>query len=162
MRSDPQERQLKIISGGQTGVDRAALDAALASGVPCGGWCPAGRKAEDGRISDRYPLAELPGGDYRERTFKNVESSDASLIIAFGKPSGGTAQAVDFCRRLNKPFLVVDATAISVEEALSQALAFLGERKVTRLNVAGPRASSDARGYGFTFDLVNRLLARVP
>jgi predicted Rossmann-fold nucleotide-binding protein len=81
---------VKIISGGQTGVDRAALDVALKNGIECGGWCPAGRLDEFGKIPDRYPLRELEGGGFTERTLQNVKDSDGTVIIYSGKLSGGT------------------------------------------------------------------------
>ena len=86
---------MKIISGGQTGVDRAALDVAMEYGIDAGGWCPQGRLAEDGIIPDNYPLTELPGADYCQRTRKNVIDSDGSVIIYFGKPAGGLKNAPD-------------------------------------------------------------------
>jgi hypothetical protein len=82
---------LKIISGGQTGVDRGALEAALSASFPCGGWCPAGRKAEDGVIPEKYPVTPLPGGGYRARTRKNVQESDGTVILAPGELTGETA-----------------------------------------------------------------------
>src|SRR5210317_1948565 len=85
------DARLRIVSGGQTGVDRGALDAALTLGRVCGGWCPEGRLADDGPIPARYPLQELPGGGYRARTRRNVRDSDATLIVTFGAPTGGTA-----------------------------------------------------------------------
>src|SRR5262249_20137195 len=84
----------RLVSGGQTGVDRAALDAALEVGVPCGGWCPKGRKAEDGRIDDRYPLCETPSAAYSQRTRWNVRDSDGTLVLAWGEPTGGTLLTV--------------------------------------------------------------------
>src|SRR5579862_7217711 len=79
----------KIVTGGQTGVDRGALDAALASQFPCGGWCPADRSAEDGVIPATYPLTPLPGGGLRERTRQNVIDSDGTLIVCDGTLTGG-------------------------------------------------------------------------
>ena len=100
---------LKIISGGQTGVDRGALEAALAHAFPCGGWCPADGKAEDGRIPDRYPLRPLPRGGYRARTLKNVQDSDGTVILAPGELSGGTRLTRKLCRQHGKPHLVIEA-----------------------------------------------------
>ncbi|MCD6446738.1 MAG: putative molybdenum carrier protein, partial [Candidatus Marinimicrobia bacterium] len=81
----------KIISGGQTGADRAGLDAAMELNIPVGGWCPKGRKSEDGPIDNKYPLQETTSGDYRVRTERNVKESDGTLIFTLGKPTGGTA-----------------------------------------------------------------------
>ncbi len=101
---------LRIISGGQTGVDRGALDAAPAAGFPCGGWCPADRSAEDGTVPEKYPVAPLPHGGCRARTRRNVEDSDGTVILAPGEITGGTALPRQLCRRLAKPVLVIDAS----------------------------------------------------
>src|SRR5215212_1496285 len=98
----------KVVSGGQTGVDRAALDVALALGVPCGGWCPRGRRAEDGAVPDAYPLAETPWHGYPQRTAWNVRDSDGTLVLTRGTPDRGTALTVRLARETKKPFLVVD------------------------------------------------------
>ena len=95
---------LKIISGGQTGVDRAALDMALQHGIACGGWCPEARRAEDGIIPEKYPLEVLAGGDYKARTRKNVQESDGTVIIYFGELRGGTKQTLNFCVRRKTVF----------------------------------------------------------
>ena len=107
--NDRQVQRLVILSGGQTGVDRGALDAALEVGVECGGWCPDGRTAEDGRIPDRYPLVELEGAGYAERTRRNVEDSDGTLILCVGAPVGGTALTLELCGVLSKPVCLIDA-----------------------------------------------------
>ncbi len=99
---------LKVVSGGQTGVDRAALDAALGLGLPCGGWRPQGRRAEDGRIPDRYPLTETPGKDYPTRTRRNVRDSDFTLVLTVGEPTGGTLLTVQAAKRQGRPCVVVD------------------------------------------------------
>lgn len=128
----------RVVSGGQTGVDRAALDAAREMGIPCGGWCPRGRRAEDGPIPATYPLRETPSGGYPERTAWNVRDSDGTLVITRGKPRGGTGLTVSLARRAGRPVLVVDLEA---GERVSDARAFLAENGIHVLNVAGPRES---------------------
>ena len=151
------DRPLRIISGGQTGVDRGALDAALELGVPCGGWCPAGRLAEDGVIPERYPVTELPGAGYGERTRKNVEDSDGTLIVTFGHASGGTAYTIEVCEKLARLHLIVDALGVTLEEAIGRAVRFVREKGVGQLNVAGPRASGEPRAYEYAYALVREL-----
>jgi hypothetical protein len=134
----------RIVSGGQTGVDRAALDVALALGIPCGGWAPRGRRAEDGRIPGRYPLSECASSAYEVRTRLNVRDSDATLILARGKPSGGTLLTRNLARELARPCLVVDLDRPPEPAAIGR---WLQDHGVKVLNVAGPRESS-ARGIG--------------
>src|SRR5437588_205155 len=105
----------RLVSGGQTGVDRAALDAALEMGVPCGGWCPKGRKAEDGRIDDRYPLVETPSPGYSQRTRWNIRDADATLILSWEELTGGTLLTVNECRKAGKPHTVIDLARWSEE-----------------------------------------------
>jgi hypothetical protein len=128
----------KIVSGGQTGVDRAALDVALELGIPCGGWCPAGRRAEDGRIPDRYPLVETPTAAYPQRTKWNVRDSDGTLVLTRGRPTGGTRLTIEVAKRLEKPCLMIDLND-AVEKADVQK--WMLENHVSILNVAGPRES---------------------
>jgi len=149
--------EFRVISGGQTGVDRGALDAALDAEVPCGGWCPAGRAAEDGVIPSRYPVTELAGAGYPERTRRNVDDSDGTLVITFGHASGGTGHTIDLCRTLRRPHLIVDAAVVPLEEAVRRAGEFVSGAGIRRLNVAGPRASGDPRGYGYAYSLVRQL-----
>ena len=128
----------RIVSGGQTGVDRAALDVALELGIPCGGWCPKGRRAEDGLIPEAYPLNESPTANYAERTALNVKDSDGTLILSRGPLRGGTALTKTFAERYRRPYLVVelrDATPQLIHEWLS-------ENSIRILNVAGPRETS--------------------
>ena len=129
----------KIVSGGQTGVDRAALDAAMQSGYATGGWCPSRRLAEDGQIEPRYPLVETPTSDYSERTLWNVRDSDATLIIARGELTGGTLQTAEFARDLRKPLFIADLSRQAPAEGFC---AFLESNRVGILNVAGPREST--------------------
>jgi hypothetical protein len=129
---------MKIISGGQTGVDRAALDAAIELGIPHGGWCPRGRMAEDGRIPDRYQLRETDSPDYAFRTEQNVLDADATLILYRGRISGGTELTLRLARQHARPHLVVDLDAPPPPAEVRR---WLEEHAVTTLNVAGPRES---------------------
>jgi hypothetical protein len=150
----------KIISGGQTGVDRGALDAALAARFPCGGWCPQGRQAEDGTIPDRYSVTELPGAHYLERTRQNVIDSDGTLVIHFTELTGGTLKTVQFCEQLMKPVLVLDGSAVDPDIAASKAAAFVLEQGIRTLNVAGPRESGHAGARAYAEQLIGLLVAR--
>lgn len=130
--------QIVIVSGGQTGVDRAALDAALALGLPVGGWCPRGRRAEDGRIPDHYPLLETPASDYLERTIWNLRDSDATLVLHRGPLTGGTAMTAQLARRGGRPLLVRElCPTLEIESVLD----WLSINHVRVLNCAGPRES---------------------
>ncbi len=151
----------RIVSGGQTGVDRGALDAALALGFPCGGWCPAGRKAEDGAIPARYPVAELGSADYAARTRRNVLDSDATLIVHFGALSGGTLNTLRLCESLGKPFLLLDGGALGANEAAASSTAFVKQRQIRVLNVAGPRESGRPGACRYAEELVTRMLGLV-
>ncbi len=135
----------KIISGGQTGVDRAALDAALGKGFPCGGWCPAGRRAEDGVIGPEYPMTETRSFEYEPRTEKNVMDSDGTLILTEGEPEGGTALTVDFARKHKKPCMVVDFSAGG--KAADDIAGWIKTNRIAVLNVAGPRNSKNRGIY---------------
>lgn len=129
----------KIVSGGQTGVDRAALDVALERGMACGGWCPKGRRAEDGSIPARYPLAEATSSAYPARTAMNVRDSDATLVLTRGAPSGGTALTVKEAAKKGRPHLVVDLAGGADAAAVA---AWIAAEGVGVLNVAGPRESN--------------------
>jgi hypothetical protein len=126
------------VSGGQTGVDRAALDVAQELGLQCGGWCPKGRKAEDGPIPSRYPLTVTPTAEYAQRTEWNVRDSDATLVLTHGRPSEGTAFTIAGARRLGKPCLVLN---LSDRPNPLIARQWLTEQSIRILNVAGPRES---------------------
>jgi len=131
----------KIISGGQTGADQGALDAALAVNHPCGGWCPEGRKSEAGRIPDKYPVTEHASSSYPDRTEANVADSDGTLIFTYGTPSAGTLLTVELAIRHEKPFCVFDLD----EDPLNMEPEFIWlwgqDSDVYVLNVAGPRES---------------------
>jgi hypothetical protein len=138
----------RVISGGQTGVDRAALDVALDLGIDAGGWCPAGRRAEDGSIPGRYPLRETPAPDYEQRTEWNVWEADGTLILTMGSPGGGTAYTIEIAEAVGRPCRVVDLTGLTSEHEFSETAEgvrqWLEEEGVGVLNVAGPRASKNS------------------
>jgi predicted Rossmann-fold nucleotide-binding protein len=142
---------VKIISGGQTGVDRAALDAALKHGIDCGGWCPAGRLDELGRIPDQYPVNELEGSGFTERTLQNVKDSDGTVIIYPGNLNGGTEQTVRFCLEQQRPHQLLDGSKIPAEEAAESVAGFVRDHKIVILNVAGPRESEWPEGYDYAY-----------
>lgn len=148
----------KIISGGQTGVDRAALDAALHHRFPCGGYCPKGRKAEDRAIHARYPLTEHASADYRKRTLANIVHSHGTLIIYAQAMKGGTALTADYCRQHERPFLLVDAHHQDSAQAAGVALEFFRKFDVRCLNVAGPRRSRWAAGYRYAYRCMDHIL----
>lgn len=147
-------KRLFIVSGGQTGVDRAALDVALELGFPCGGWCPQGRLAEDGSLPARYPLRETPSADYVQRTEWNVRDSDATLILAPGTLRGGTAFTRKKALALKKPVRVVK---LSVPDALETVMLWLTQTGIRRLNVAGPRESQAPGIYDRARRVLNEL-----
>jgi hypothetical protein len=128
----------KIISGGQTGVDRAALDVAIEMGIPCGGWCPKGRRAEDGRIPEHYPLEETSSAEYPQRTQMNIEDSDGTLVITWGPPAGGTLLTIRLARKHGKPYLLAD---LSEKNDPIRVREWMRSNGIRVLNVAGPRES---------------------
>jgi len=148
----------KVVSGGQTGVGRGALDAALELNLECGGWCPEGRLAEDGAIPEQYPLRELEGGDYRDRTRKNVLDSDATAIIYFGEIEGGTESTLDDCVQLGRPYKIIDGSDILPGQAAKLISDFVREIGAYTLNFAGPRASKVEKGHRYAFDTVRMLV----
>ena len=142
---------MKIISGGQTGVDRAALDVALKYGVECGGWCSTGCLDEFGRIPDQYPVQELEAGGFTERTLRNVKDSDGTIIIYPGKLGGGTEQTVRFCIDRQRPHHLIDASKVSAEDAAKLIADFVRKHKIDILNVAGPRQSEWPQGSDYAY-----------
>src|SRR5262249_16885162 len=134
----------KIISGGQTGVDRAALDVALQLGLPCGGWCPKGRRAEDGPIPERYPLTETSSRAYPQPTPPNELDSDGTLILTRGRPVGGTALTIKIAAEKDKPSLVVD---LGRQADLAAVRSWCRTHQIRVLNVAGARESEQPGIY---------------
>jgi putative molybdenum carrier protein len=131
----------KIISGGQTGADRSALDFAISQNIPHGGWCPKGRKAEDGPLAAKYLLTETPSSSYPQRTEWNVRDSDGSVIFSIAPAlTGGSKKTVEFAIKYKKPWLHISRGDHSPEGML---LEFIREQRIRILNVAGPRASKE-------------------
>lgn len=147
----------KIVSGGQTGVDRAALDVALDLNIPCGGWCPHGRMAEDGRIDDRYPLKSTETRNYAHRTRRNVQDSDGTLILTIGKLTGGTSLTKSYAARESKPYFIADLAHFADFEPVLQ---WLGNERIRVLNVAGPRSSSQPAIYAQAYAFLQQLIAK--
>ncbi len=136
-------------------MDRAALDTALQLDIGCGGWCPNGRLAEDGRIDEKYPLKETPKQDYEQRTEWNVQDSDATLILTNTLfLTGGTALTYKLARQHNKPLFVVDLTHADIEWARR----WLMENRIETLNIAGPRESQQPGIYRASIAFLQRLL----
>ncbi|HEX6370453.1 MAG TPA: putative molybdenum carrier protein [Longimicrobium sp.] len=144
MNSHPPSAPLTLVSGGQTGVDRAALDVAMERRMPCGGWCPAGRWAEDGPIHARYPLRETPSADPARRTEWNVRDSDGTLLLGASAHSAGTELTHDIARRLGRPVFEARLDAPPDPAAFRR---WLQGHGVRTLNVAGPRESELPGAY---------------
>jgi hypothetical protein len=149
-------RLTKLISGGQTGVDRAALDVALELGLLCGGYCPKGRRAEDGPLAARYPLQETASRDYAQRTEWNVRESDGTLVLTRGPADRGTALTLALAQRLGRPSLTVDLYA---PREPSVAREWIERKRILVLNVAGPRESRCPGIYAAAVGLLRELLA---
>ena len=151
----------RIISGGQTGVDRGTLDACLTQQFPCGGWCPKDRLAEDGEIDPKYPLRETKDRNYDTRTRKNVQDSDGTLIISPRKLSGGTLLTFQISKEWSKPTLVVSPDESDSEEMLSRVLRWLKAHQIRTLNVAGPRESEWKPGFHTSFQIISSLILKI-
>jgi hypothetical protein len=144
----------RIVSGGQTGVDRAALDAAIELDIPHGGWCPRGRRAEDGIIPACYHLQELASEDYADRTRRNVLDSDATLVLYGQRLEGGTLLTVKFAEEHNK---AVHRVRLNGRVSYIACIEWLAAEKIRVLNVAGPRASKDPNIYAKSLHFLRQL-----
>ncbi len=144
----------KIISGGQTGADQAALDAAIKLDIPHGGWIPKGKITENGPLSDKYQLDEMPTASYEERTEKNIIDSDGTLIVSHGRLTGGSALTRELAMENGKHWLHIDLNKISQFDAAMKINKWLSEKYIEVLNVAGPRASKDSKVYQAVMDIL--------
>ncbi len=155
-------REITIVSGGQTGADRAALDFAIEHDIPHDGWCPRGRPAEDGTIPRVYELEETRSRKYSQRTEWNVRDSDATVVFSVApNPAGGTALTLAVARRLEKPYLHLCRETSNVAESAARLIAFIAEHQVARLNIAGPRASQEPDVAAFVRDVLQAALANI-
>jgi len=146
---------MRIISGGQTGVDRAALDIAISLGIEYGGAVPGGRRAEDGPIDMRYDgLEEMASRRYRDRTEKNVRDADATLVFTRGRPGDGTSHTIKYAGYSGKPFLVMDLLNKDLKEVTENLRAWLHATNPEVLNIAGPRESKAPGIYVEAFNIL--------
>ncbi|MGD8702930.1 MAG: putative molybdenum carrier protein [Desulfosarcina sp.] len=149
----------KIISGGQTGVDQAALDVAIRMGVPHGGWIPKGRLTENGTLPEHYQLQEMPTHAYEARTEKNVLDADGTLLISRGSPTGGTDYTRKMALKHGKQLLHIDLTlGQRPSDAASLIASWIEMNRIETLNVAGPRASNDPAIYMDTIHILTHVL----
>ena len=144
----------KIISGGQTGADRAALDVAIKLGIPHGGWIPKGRITEEGPLPERYRMQEMPTESDSDRTEKNVSDSDGTLIICRGQPTGGSDYTREMALKHKKQLLHVDLNQTSSFDAASLISSWIKLYQIKTLNVAGPSASKDPNVYVDVFRIL--------
>ena len=142
-------------------MDRAALDVALKHHVKCGGWCPASRLDEDGKIPDRYPLKELKKGGNEARTAQNVRDSDGTIVIYFHELEGGTAYTIGCCIEHRQPHRSIDAAKYSPEDAATLMVAFVVDHEIETLNIAGPRESEWTGAYVYAFRAIDVALSRL-
>jgi hypothetical protein len=148
----------KIISGGQTGADQAALDSAIKFNIKHGGWVPKGRKTEHGILSARYKMDEMKTANYPARTRQNIIDSDATLIIAGGKLTGGSLLTKNLAKEMDKPYCHIDFILMDDFEAAMIAHSFIVDNEVEILNIAGPRISSDPVIYDGTRTIVEAMI----
>ena len=148
----------KIISGGQTGADQAALDVAIELGFEHGGWIPRGRKTENGLLPDKYKLQEMPTTSYPKRTEQNILDSDGTLIICHGKLTGGSALTRKMAKKHSRPWVHADMDVLSVPDAARTIKSWIDQNNVRVLNVAGSRASKDPEIYKTTVEILKTAL----
>jgi hypothetical protein len=157
MKANPSTSTQKIISGGQTGADRAALDFAIKQNLPHGGWVPKGRKAEDGIIHDKYHLQEMPTGHYSKRTEKNILDADGTLIISHGPLTGGSVLTRELAKQHKKPWIHLDLKSTACPDAARMIQEWIERNGIKVMNVAGPRASKDPMIYQAAMDVLDAL-----
>ena len=145
----------QLVSGGQTGADRAALDVAIRHGFPHGGWCPKGRKAEDGQIGDQYNLTETPSGNYLQRTEWNVRDTDSTVVFTLDATvTGGSLRTIEFAQKHSKPCLHISrASAVAPVQLLYN---FVQDHRVKHLNVAGSRESKEPGIHAWVADVIEK------
>lgn len=151
---------VKIVSGGQTGADRAALDSAINHIIPHGGWCPNGRLAEDGILDSRYTLQETESKGYRQRTRQNVVDSDGTLILNIGELSEGSLTTLRFAERFGKPCLVIQLDEEAEPENVLRAMEWAHAHSIAILNIAGPRESKRPGIYAVTMNFLSALFGK--
>jgi hypothetical protein len=144
----------KIVSGGQTGVDRAALDTAIKLGIAHGGWIPRGRLTESGALPQKYQLKETSSSQYSVRTEKNVVDADGTLIISHGPLTGGSGYTREMAIRHSRPWLHIDLDRTAAFQAAAAISKWILQKKIEILNVAGPRASQDPAIYRDTLNIL--------
>lgn len=150
--------RVKVISGGQTGVDRAALDAAIKANIECAGFCPKGRLAEDGKINVKYPLIETQSSFYQERTRKNVDVSDAVLILNFNDIiTGGTALCRDYAKKCKKPIFYLNISSVSIKQNVYDTLKWIQSNNIVVINIVGNRESSQIGIYTKSMEFLTHL-----
>lgn len=147
----------KIISGGQSGVDRAALDVAMELGIPYGGWCPKGRRADDGIIPAKYSLLETTSTDYKDRTEKNVTESDGTLILTYGPFTGGPTFTVRVAKKLNRPYYIAD---LAFSDDVNHVQTWFRRHKIKIINIAGPRESKVPGIHELAYIFLKKLLGK--
>ena len=150
----------RILSGGQTGADRAALDFAIKHHIPHGGWVPKGRKTEDGTLDQKYQLQKMPTDEYSKRTEKNIVDSDATLILSHASLTGGSALTQSLADKHGKPCIHIDLSKVDIRKAVLIINIWIHRYQIKVLNVAGPRGSKDPKIYQATIDLLEAVLAK--